>query len=154
MAEGSGTKWWIHCSIKLLVKMKKICILFLLKNWTNFLAQLILGHDSWREGKRKLLKSNLHTAGPNGGCPCASRELSCFVANRINVTFPRATCFTSKWDLLARISPHWLSLWAFYSWLTRGKPWHLRNHNYSNPLVYKMCLYLFQSHNLRENVTV
>ena len=31
MAEGSGTKWWICCSIKLLVKMKKIRLIFTYK---------------------------------------------------------------------------------------------------------------------------
>ena len=31
MAEGSGTKWWIHCSIKFLVEKKKKMCLFTLK---------------------------------------------------------------------------------------------------------------------------
>ena len=33
----SGTKWGIHCSIKFLAKWK-MCLLSLLKNWRNFLA--------------------------------------------------------------------------------------------------------------------
>ena len=44
MAEGSGTKWWLRCSIKFLVKMKKMCFLFfffLLKNQRNFSANPI-----------------------------------------------------------------------------------------------------------------
>ena len=31
MAEGSRTKWWIHCSIKFLMKMKNMCFIFTLK---------------------------------------------------------------------------------------------------------------------------
>ena len=27
MAESSGTKWWIHCSRKFLVEIKKMCLL-------------------------------------------------------------------------------------------------------------------------------
>ena len=37
MAEGSGTKWWILCSIKFLAKMKNVCFIFTLKTEGNFL---------------------------------------------------------------------------------------------------------------------
>ena len=48
MAKGSGTKQWIHCSWKLLVKVKKIRLLFL-KNESqrNFLAHPVLPQFLW-----------------------------------------------------------------------------------------------------------
>ena len=36
MAEGSGTKWWIHFSTKFLVKMKKYVFSFYLKTEGTF----------------------------------------------------------------------------------------------------------------------
>ena len=40
-AEGSGTKWWIHCSIKLLVKVKKnVSFIFTLKQSENFVQPI------------------------------------------------------------------------------------------------------------------
>ena len=45
MAEDSGTKWWIHCSIKFLMKWE-ICLLFLLKKKKkNVLANPIVGRQ-------------------------------------------------------------------------------------------------------------
>ena len=42
MLEGNGTKWWIHCSITFLVKMKR-CVLYVPKNQRNFLVNPIFG---------------------------------------------------------------------------------------------------------------
>ena len=28
MSEGSGTKWWVHCSIKFLMKIKNVSFIF------------------------------------------------------------------------------------------------------------------------------
>ena len=47
MAEGNGTKEWIHCSTKLLVKLKNVFNFYLKIKWTFGPTQYLINKDLW-----------------------------------------------------------------------------------------------------------
>ena len=63
MAEGNGTKQWIHCSTKFLVKMKNVFYFYLKIKGTFGPTQYLINKDLWHSTRNSAQYSLMTSMG-------------------------------------------------------------------------------------------